>query len=260
VTRRGQRQLTLVARGAAGAPGVAFVAPDGTRYTPSSAPEGLVATDRVYLVQDDDTQGTYFAIERPQPGRWRIEPLPGGVAPTGYQLAKPLRPVGISARVRGRRLIVRVRHRAGARVTLVERGRRSQKRIGTVARSRARLRLSPAFGPGGRRAILAIVQRDGLPVGTVRRVARYRVGAVRPPRPARLRVKRAGFTRRITWRARRGLAYWVDVTTTDGRHVRYRPRRPRIVFRRVPRGVHVRVRVVAGAPSGELSRPARRRR
>jgi hypothetical protein len=264
--RRGQRQLTLVARGAAGAPGVAFVAPDGTRYQPSAAPEGVVATDRVYLVQDDDTKGTYFAIKAPERGTWRIEPLPGGVAPTRYQLARPLPKVAIKARVRGRgrhrTLVVRLRRRAGARVTFVERGSRSQKRIGTVARGRARLRFSPAPGPRGRRAIVAVVQRDGLPVGTSRRVARYRSGVVRPSRPAHLRVRRAGFTRRISWRGRRGLAYRADVTTSDGRHERFRRagRRPRIVFRRVPRGVRVRVRVVAIAPSGELSRPARRRR
>ena len=146
-------------------------------------------------------------------------------------------------------------------MTFVERGSRSPE-ADRHGRARARApALLPAPGPRGRRAIVALVQRDGLPVGGARRVARYRTAAVRPPRPAHLRVRRAGFTRRISWRGRRGLAYQVDVTTTDGRHVRYRRSgpRPRIVFRRVPRGVRVRVRVVAVARRG-TSRPAQRRR
>jgi hypothetical protein len=43
-------------------PSVAFVAPDGTRYAPSASPEGLVDTDRVFLVQNAATNPTYFAI------------------------------------------------------------------------------------------------------------------------------------------------------------------------------------------------------
>ena len=145
---------------------MAFVAPDGTRYESGAD----IATDRVYLVQDADTRGTYFAVKDPEPGSWRIEPLPGASPPPATTARRC--PRRDRARVRGHTLVVRVRHRAGARVTFVERGRRPRKRIGTVARDRARLRFSPAAGPRGRRAILALVQRDGLPVGGARKVAR----------------------------------------------------------------------------------------
>ena len=260
---RGQRQLTAVARAASAAPDVALVAPDGTRYAPTSAP---IVDATTYAVRDPETAATYFAIAKPAAGTWRLEPLPGSAPVTRYESAAPLARVGIRARVRGRgarrTLTVRLRHRAGAQVTFVERGARSRRVLGTVKRDRARLRFRPALGPGGKRAILALVSRDGRPAGVSRRVASFHTGARRPPRPRRVRIRKAGYTRRISWAGRRTLLYTVDVRTGDGRHLRYtRPgSRRRVSVPRVPRGKHIRVAITATSKQGVASRPARARR
>ena len=99
--RRGQRQLTLVARGAAGAPGVAFVAPDGTRYGVTGA-EGRRDRPGVprpgrrherHLLRDQGSGAGHLA-DRAAARRRRAHRLPARAA------AAPGRDPGARARAR----------------------------------------------------------------------------------------------------------------------------------------------------------------
>jgi hypothetical protein len=265
LVRRGTRTVALSAVGRGGAPQVAFVAPDGTRYAPSAAPNGVVSTEQVLLVQDPSTATTAFAIDAPQRGRWRIEPLAGSVPVAAYRGTTALPPVRVRARVTrargGRRALrYRIRNLGSARVTFVERGAGLRRVLGSTSRRRGTLRFRPAAG-GRRRAIVALVERNGHPTGRSARVARYRAGGLRPRRPRGIRVRRsARLGRALTWRGPRAHRYLVTVRTADGRRLRYLRggARRRVVVPHVPRRQRIRIAIRAIDASGAMSAAARR--
>jgi hypothetical protein len=110
-----------------------------------------------------------------------------------------------------------------------------------------RLRFRPAYGPGGPRRIVAIVEQNGMPRTEIT-VARYR--AEPPPRlrrPRNVRLRRRGARVSVTWAPVAAAAgYQAFVETPDGRSIRYdvKPGDPRrFTIKRLlsRRGVSVRV-------------------
>jgi hypothetical protein len=264
--RRGTKTVALSAVGEGAPPNVAFVAPDGQRFQPSTAPEGVVSTDRVLLVQDAATRTTAFAMDAPPAGRWRIETLPGSAPVRRFRGTTSVAPVRIRARVtrRGARRILRFRLRefGNARVTFVAQGGGTRQVIGSTRRARGRLRFRPEPGRGGRRQVIALVERGGRPVGRSRRVASFPVDARRPARPRGIRIRRSVRSgRRITWHGPRALTYSVTVRTPDGRRLRYvrDGRRRRVTVPHVPRGQRIRVAIQGRSATGRLSATTRAR-
>jgi hypothetical protein len=264
--KRGTRTVALSAVGEGAPPNVAFVAPDGQRFQPSAAPEGVVSTDRVLLVQDAATRTTAFAMDAPPAGRWRVETLPGSAPVRRFRGTTSVAPVRIRARVTGRGARRTLRYRLArlrnARVTFVAQGRGTRHTIGSTRRARGRLRFRPAPGRAGRRQVIALVERGGRPIGRSRGVASFRVGRGRPARPRGIRIRRSARSgRRITWRGPRSLLYSVTVRTPDGRRLRYLRdgTRRRVTVPHVPRGQRIRVAIQGRSAAGRVSATARAR-
>jgi YD repeat-containing protein len=255
------RRLALRVRGTSGPPPVTFVAPDGTRYAPSGQPESAIVTDTVLATQDPVTGATYLAVDRPAPGRWRVEipPTSGAIRVSRGQALPPLK---LHMRVTGRGprrvLHYRADRLAGRHVTFVEAGGASRRVIGEAKQASGGLRFRPAFGPQAKRTIVALPSLGGVPAPAAV-VAHYHAGAIRPAKPHKLRVaRRPGFRRVITWRGPHALSYLVTVKTSDGRKLRYRRdgSHRRVAVDTVPDGAKVRVAVKAISRDGVASAAA----
>jgi hypothetical protein len=255
---RGLRQLAVQLVGAGGPPRVAVIAPGGRRIEPSADPEGTVLDAKTFYVMDADTGSTYLVVDDPAPGTWRFETLAGGPVVASLRTAAPLPSLRVRGRVSGRgaRRVLRysLTGLAGRTVEFYD-GRR---RIGTARRARGRLRFSPAPGSAPRRVIRAVVLNGGIPTGRSRTVARYRA-ITRPPKPAGVRVSKSGLADRVVrWRGSTELRYEVTARLTDGRRIRRiapgGQRQVRIGL--VPRGVRMRVSVVARDAAGIANAPA----
>jgi hypothetical protein len=174
-----RRTVAFRVDGTAGAPLVTVTGPRGLRLDTPPAPDGSLSTAKALVVKDTARNTTYVAIDRPARGAYTVTPAPGTPPIAGVHVALAHRSVSVRARVRGRglhrRLRFRTRNLAGARVQFVEQGRDGRNLIATTRRARGTLRFRPARGRGGRRRIVAVVLRDGLPEVT-RTVASYRAG------------------------------------------------------------------------------------
>ncbi len=76
----------------------------------------------------------------------------------------------------------------------------------------ATVRFTPALGPGGKRRIMAVVTRNGLPAA-ITQVAIYTLpNQALPSRPAKLQLTRSGTTVTVRWSASSGAAKYGVVT------------------------------------------------
>lgn len=262
--RRGTRQLAVQLAGAGGPPAVAAIEPGGRRIEiPAGAAEHVDET--TLLAADPDTSATYLIVDRPKPGRWRLEPLPGGAPVSAVRTAAPLPRVRVRTRVGGRGATRVLRYRAsglsGRRLQIVDVAGATRKVVVARGGPRGRTRFAPALGAGRHRLVAVVLGPDGVPSGETLTVGRFRAGGGRPAAPRRVRVVRRGTARRVTWRGPKGLRYEVAVRASDGRRLLLVPRgRARsVTVGIVPRGVRVRATVVARDALGRASRPARAR-
>ena len=182
-----------------------------------------------------------------------------------FRSAAPRPPVRIRARLRRaahgtRRLAYRVAGLAGGRVRFVEIGAGVRRVLGSARRARGTLRFRPAPGRSARRRIVATVVRDGVP-DRPRTVARFRAASApraRPPR--RVRVRRRGLRRIVSWSGPRASGYRVSVRLSDGRRLLFFTRRRKVTIRPVLRGTRVRPSVRAYDALGRPGREATLRR
>jgi len=133
----------------------------------------------------------------------------------------------VTGKGRKRKLRFRVGAVAGRRVTFAEEARGVYRELGSSAKARGVLAFRPAPGPGGKRRILAIVERGGLPVTSLT-VARYKAPPQRRPgRPRRVRLKRRGSRLVVGWsRVKGARGYEVRVNLPhDGRKLLFFPPR-----------------------------------
>lgn len=246
------------------APHVVLVAPDGSRVP---MPEGRLAGnvgDRAFVMTGLGDQ-TAFALGQPQAGQWRVELLPGSPPVTAIDVLGVLPEPEVTGRVErssaGRfRLHHRVVAQPGQQVRFVERAGAVLHELARSAGGQGTTAFRPAFGPGGRRELVAVVMQDG----RVRRemtVGSYVVAA--PPRPdrvRRVRIRRDGQRVSVSWaKARHAGSYEVVVALPDGRTQAQIVRGRSLTIRglKVPGVIRVRVR---GLRTGdEAPGPVRRR-
>jgi hypothetical protein len=119
----------------------------------------------------------------------------------------------------------------------VERGARTYSVIGRARGARGRIRFTPADGRRGRRDVLAVVERDGVVVRSLR-VARYEAPSpARPGRPRAVRVTRRGGTVVVRWRGVPGVrTYAVTLQLRNAPAVLRVTRRHVVRFGGVARG------------------------
>jgi hypothetical protein len=208
--------------GSDGPPNVVLVSPSGERITPATDLSQRAA--KAYAVSVPKLKQTFVAIPRPAAGTWRVEIAPGSPEIAQLAAANPLPAPKVSAKVRGtghtRTLSYSTTTGNGLSTTFLERDASGERVIGKATRGRGTLRFAPGPGPGGTRAIVAIVERDGLP-RLSQQVASYRAPA--PPRLGRVRgvkARRKGNSILVTWKAAAGaVAYTVRVDVSDGRRI-----------------------------------------
>lgn len=217
---RGDPSRAIELSGVDGAPRVRVTGPDGQSLD-GSAEGGLVERGSLRIIRSEPYKLTVIGLQDPEPGVYRIEPLAGSAAVTSVREASDQPRAKATVRVLGtqtnRILAYDVRRRAAQRVTFTEVMPSGLTRtIGTVTGGgRGRLRFSPAPGPGMRR-IEAQFELAGLPAEELT-VAHFRPPSPNLARPARLRVRRAGTSLRVTWAPVPGAArYEVVITGSSG--------------------------------------------
>lgn len=215
----GLPSAAFAVEGAGAAPGVTLTGPRGEQISVSAARPYARSGNLVALLAENGT--TYLAIRRPAGGTWTLTD-DGSVAVRRVRRSFGLPKPSVSARVSGRgprrTLSWRARPIAGQLVRFVEASRTVRRVIAATRRSSGRLAFTPADGPGGRRAIIALVEQDGLPRASIAAGSYRAPPPARPTRPRRARIARRGTSLTVSWQAaRRGFRHAVHLRIGDGR-------------------------------------------
>ena len=214
---------TIVVHGSGGAPSIVLVAPDGQRITPNAGNAG--AGEIAQAFPEASTSTTYAGIQNPRPGSWGVEQAAGSpTAITGieYSIGEPA--PKIKAKVTGRALRRTLHYHAtvpgNVKVTLVEQAKGFSHVIGQVRGANGTIHFRPAFGPTGRRQLVAQITRESLPV-TTQTLGSFVVP--RPPRPGRakkLHVSARGRALSFSFTPPANSAHTLlRIVATDGRHL-----------------------------------------
>jgi hypothetical protein len=201
---------TIVARGHGAPPRLTLIGPGGERITtpddlrPATPPGSLV-------MKDPRANLTQFAISKPSAGRWRVVVEDGSAPVVSLKSAEGLtRPeIGASVSGHGRRRMLDYEVEPGLKVTFLERGASTGRKIGEARSGEGRLDFTPAPGAAERRKIIAVVEGRG----------EYEVNdywappAEKPGRVRGLKLTRA----RVSWRD--GGTHEVRVSYAGGRRV-----------------------------------------
>ncbi|HUO71261.1 MAG TPA: hypothetical protein VMU39_10825, partial [Solirubrobacteraceae bacterium] len=261
--RPGTALASVKLTGVGGAPTVTLVPPSGQSVVPV-APGAAATGASAFALQVPAQSATYIALRHPAPGSWSVETTPGSPAIAQLALATAQPAPTVAARVSGRgarrALAYRVAGGSGLRVTFSELvGGEGSHLIGSTSSARGVIRFTPSYGPGGRRQIEALIERDGLPRARVM-VATYVAPA--PQRPGRvtgLRISRRGAVLRASWKpVAQTTFYLVRVTLSNGRRlVRVVGSRTRsLTLTGIAGSVRASVTVSAGDAHGRSGPPA----
>jgi hypothetical protein len=236
-------------QGQGGPPHVSLVGPGGRRIDAPAT--GKLQTDSALAFHVPETNTTYFALKRPAPGTWTIEPAADSTPITGVKSANGLDEPKVTGSVRRtkpasstRTLSYNVTPLPGQQVTFAEQGKAAVQILGRARGGRGTLRFTPADGRGGRRKVIGLVSSYGKPRTQIT-VATYVAPA--PPRPARvtrLRARRSGTRLAVTWaRAANAKRYEIRATLTDGRRLRIRQAAARLTIPAVARATRATITV-----------------
>jgi hypothetical protein len=205
--------------------------------------------------------GVSWKWEDPVPSTGCPGPGLGGASASAGRRSRAA--VRATVRGRGRRRTLRFRlpRVAGQRVTFAEQGRRVYRTIGSTTKGHGALAFRPAAGPGGRRAIVAVVEQGHVPYEELA-IAHYRAPPTpRLQRPRHVDVRRRGRKMAIGWApvgGARGYRVRVDLPR-DGRRLLYfpAPKKHGLRVRGVERSDLARVSVAAIGPDLQSGRAAR---
>ena len=221
---RAQKVATIGLPGSGAAPRATLTGPSGrTISTPASGYE-KTPTDVVIVDEKSATKETYFFINHPEPGTWKVTLQPGSAPITSIQQAASLPSPAIRGRVatagRGReRLRYRLNAIAGQQVEFAEKQANGNFRvIGSAHGKSGSLLFSPSPDLGRTRSIEAMVTQDGRPREDAV-IAHFKLPpASLLPAPKQLRLVRRGGALLISFRPVRGAAgYGLAVILGDGR-------------------------------------------
>jgi hypothetical protein len=218
------------------APLVRLHGPGGRTIDAPANGESSATHDGMLVMRDDSNKVTDVLVTKPSAG-WTYELLPGSARVQDLRTAARAPKLGIRAHVvrTGKRakLSWRLSHVAGRTVTLMESGPGAPPRV--LAKSTAKdgsVSFKPFITPERDRTIVAIVEKDGMPVSrTV--VARYTA-------PAAGRVKAVGGLRavihgsrvKVAWKAQRAASHYrVLVTDRVGRRTLQTTKQHRIALK-----------------------------
>jgi hypothetical protein len=221
---KGQKVALIGLPGSGGPPRVTLTGPSGrTIKTPAA---GYEKTPDYVVISDDKsaTKETYFFINHPEAGAWKVTPEAGSAPITSIQQAASLPAPDIKGHVSplhgGReRLSYSLKPIPGQQVTFAEREASGAfHEIGSAKGRRGTLVFTPSSTLGRSRTIEAMVTQDGHPredaVLTHFKIAR----PTSLPAPTHLRLVRRGTTLKISFGAVPGAnGYGLAVRLGDGR-------------------------------------------
>lgn len=257
-----ERVVTIAGAGGK-APNVVLVAPDGTRLATPDVLAKDIAPDAFAMTGVGGA--TTFVLAQPQAGEWRVEVQEGSPAVARIDQLETLPEPEVAAKVvrqrRGFELAYDVKQADGQTVRFVERRDGLLHELAKVSGGKGTKRFTPAFGPAGKREVVAIVEQHG------RKRREVVVGSYVAPAPSKpgkvksVSVKRAGRTVAVTWsKAQRATGgYEVLVALPDGRtQAQIVKGARRVVIRDVVVEGKARVTVRALRKQDEVAGPAKR--
>ena len=210
---RGERSKNVRLTGVGGAPRIEVRGPDGEVV--STATGDLARGRTIHILRQEAGRVTWIGVAPARPGRYTVTTLTGSAAIGSLATTRPVDEhvrASVSGSGSARVLRYDVARVAGRRVTFLERGPTSYRRLGSVAGGRGVLRFSSAPGASGLRQIVARVELRGVP-SPDRVVTRYRVPAPkRLGRPASVRLRRSGSSVSIDWTRVEGATAYAVVT------------------------------------------------
>ena len=221
---KGQK-VALVGLVGDGAPPMAtLTGPSGRTITTPAGRYEKTPDDVVISDDRSAAKETYFFINHPEAGAWKVTLQPGSAPVTAIQQAASLPAPGVKGRVEsaghGRaRLRYSLKQIPGQQVQFAEKQANGNFRvIGSAHGPHGSLVFTPSPDLGRRRSVEAMVTQDGRPREDTL-IARFKVGAPPPlPAPRRLRLVRRGGAVVISFRpVRRAAGYGLAVRLTDGR-------------------------------------------
>jgi hypothetical protein len=256
---KGETSKNIELVGAGAAPTVNVSSPDGRTLTITG--DGFVSGSGLDGIRVPHEDRTFIGIKG-SPGTYRIIPLAASASITHLLDTRKGYDSNFSARVVGRgavrTLVYDARRPAGQLVTFAERGRNVFKILGTSHGGRARIRFTPAIGPGGRRQIVAIPTIDGVAIPDQTLASYVAPGIPKTGRPGRVLVRRDGTTLRISWSAARGATrYAVVLRLSDGstRAIKLGQGRTSVRITQIPLYVSGAVQVSARGVLGNWASP-----
>jgi hypothetical protein len=220
-------------------PHVALDGPGGKSIPAPASASGIVRGKGYMLIHSTADNTTYVIVGKPAVGEWKVQPQPGSAPIAQVQSADALPAPSVTARVervRGgkQRLRYTVKRIPGQVVRFREVAGDVAKALGTARGARGSITFTPAFGKGGTRKIVALVEQRGNP-RTQLDVARFTAPAPRTlAAPKRVTLRRKGERLTVTWKPVTGaVRYVTEVATGDGRSLMFETKARRVVVKRM---------------------------
>ncbi|PTL59392.1 hypothetical protein [Paraconexibacter algicola] len=262
-------------------PSVTLTGPGGTTFTSPTDGSGYKRTDDFILVENPEDKTTSILMIKPKAGRWTVTAGPGPEGAVSIETADYSPPASFKGSVTStkskgtKRLellysldegsnVQIVEESADGRLTgtLVERltgtrcGKGVPSELGGVPVRCASVAFTPTEGPGGPRAVSAVVTNAaGMPRERVRLATYIAPDQVLPSRPQRVRIRRTAKNKVVvTWsRSTPAIEQMVSLKLSDGRQFGVSLKRcSSFVLHGVPAGVAVEARIAGRRADSEL--------
>jgi hypothetical protein len=259
---KGLPSIGLELHGDGGAPDVTLHGPDGEEYTTGGQ---LSLPEKPFLfLRDDESSIAYVAVDKPTAGKWTVTANEGSAPMTSVEIAQGLDKPSIKASVSGdgakRTIDYEMEPQPGVTFTFAEEGDGVYSEIGDAKEAKGHLTFKPVNEVGGKRKIVAIVSRDGVPTETLD-VATFQ--APPPPKmtpPQGLRAQHKGEKVLVRFKPVAGAdSYSVTLATSDGYSQLEIAQKPKAIFPDVSPVLKGKVSVASVAGNGDAGNPAKAR-
>lgn len=218
----GVDRVAFTVEGAGAPPAIRVTGPGGVDVSSSSDPDQLAIAGNAVITTVPKLNTAFVEIARPAAGSYTVTPTGSvGIARVRKQHGLPDPKVRAKVRrVRGRTFEVRysITKAPGDRVVFSERSNKANSQLRRVTQAKGSFRFSATDGGAGPRRLVALVEHQGIPRRQIDAAGFTAPGPVRPAKPKRLRVRRAGSALRVSWGTASDAAqYIVRVKLADGR-------------------------------------------
>jgi hypothetical protein len=235
---KGTPAIALQLQGAGDVPPTATLkGPDGTEYALPAGEQGKQFANGSMIIKNPTTGSTEVMLVQPAGGKWTISTPDGTPKVTAVLTSAYEPPATVTGSVHAvgggvQRLTSAYTLPEGATLSFVEKGSGVQKTLKAGVDGKTcpgakespdgrkvlchSLDFRPSAGPGGKREIVAVVERDGLPLSQ-KAVASFTAAAPKAPAtPKRLRMARFARWVVAAWDKNGAEQYSVSVVTASG--------------------------------------------